>query len=93
MAQAKKYQAVNQGSESFEEISANKLIQIIERIERLEEEKNNISEDIREVYGESKSEGFDNKVVRQLIKLRKMDKMEVEEQEELLELYKRAVGM
>lgn len=74
-------------------VSAEHLKQFIERIERLEEEKKNISDDIREVFSEAKSQGFDAKVMRQIIKLRKMDHNELEEQEYLLDTYRQALGM
>ena len=65
----------------------------IERIERLEEEKRALSGDIKEVYAEAKGTGFEPKIMRQIIKIRKMDKEEVDEEESLLDLYKRALGM
>jgi len=74
-------------------IAVDRLKQIVTRIERLEEEKAALSADIREVYGEAKGTGFDTKVLRQLIRLRKMDRAELQEQEALLELYRAAVGM
>lgn len=69
------------------------LQQLVDRIERLEEEKSDIAGVIREAYTEAKSTGFDPKVVRQLIRLRKMDQNDVDEQEALLHLYKQALGM
>lgn len=65
----------------------------IERIERLAEERDALSEDMREVYAEAKGEGFDTKIMRQVVRLRKMDKAAFQEQEALLDLYKRALGM
>ncbi|MGH6891928.1 MAG: DUF2312 domain-containing protein, partial [Dongiaceae bacterium] len=65
----------------------------IERIERLEEEKAAIAGDIREVCSEAKSIGFETKIMRQVVRLRKMETHDREEQEQLLELYKSAVGM
>lgn len=73
-------------------ISAQRLKQFISRIERLEEEKTNLAADIREVFSEAKSAGFDTKIMRQVIKLRKMDKADRDEQEALLALYLDAVG-
>ena len=70
-----------------------KLKSFIERIERLEAEKAELAADIREVYGEAKGEGYDTKIMRQLIKLRKLDKQELNEQEELLDTYRKALGM
>lgn len=74
-------------------ISGEYLKGYIERIERLTEEKDTISADIRDVYAESKGNGFDAKIMREIIKQRKLDRFELEEQETLLELYKRAIGM
>lgn len=74
-------------------IAADRLKSFVERIERLEEEKRGISEDIKEVYAESKGTGFDNKIVRQIIRLRKMDKADRQEQRAILELYAEALGM
>ena len=65
----------------------------VERIERLEEEKKTISDDIRDVYAESKGSGFDVKALRAVIRLRKQEPAEVEEQETLLDVYRRALGM
>jgi len=74
-------------------IAAERLQSFIERIERLEEEKANLQNDIKEVFAEAKATGFDTKIMRQVLKLRKMEETEREEQEELLDLYKRALGM
>ncbi|WP_372090276.1 DUF2312 domain-containing protein [Tistrella mobilis] len=74
-------------------ISADVLRSYIERIERLEEEKAGIAANIREVFAEAKGNGFDTKVMRQLIKLRRMEPQDVAEQDDLLDLYKRALGM
>lgn len=74
-------------------ISADRLRSLIERIERLEEEKKGLASDIRDIYAESKSAGFDVKVMRQLIRLRRQEPAEVEEQEVLLDTYRRALGM
>lgn len=74
-------------------VSGDRLRQYIERIERLEEEKAGIAEDIRDVYAEAKSAGFESKIMRQIVKLRKMDNQKRQEQEELLELYKSAIGL
>jgi uncharacterized protein (UPF0335 family) len=74
-------------------VAGDRLKSFIERIERLEEEKRALAEDIKEVYAEAKGTGFDTKVMRQLIKLRKMDKDDLDEQETLLDVYKRAIGM
>src|SRR5712672_1525550 len=66
---------------------------IIERIERLEEEKKTISDDIRDVYGEAKGNGFDVKVLRTIVRMRKQDANERAEQETILETYMQALGM
>jgi uncharacterized protein (UPF0335 family) len=69
------------------------LKNLIERIEKLEQEKANLAEHIRDVFAEAKSSGFDTKVMRQVLKLRRMDTQEVQEQEELLDIYRAALGM
>jgi uncharacterized protein (UPF0335 family) len=74
-------------------IAGDHLRSFIERIERLEEEKKALAEDIKEVYAEAKGTGFDVKIMRQLVRLRKMEDHDREEQEEILDLYKRALGM
>lgn len=73
-------------------IAAEALRQFIDRIERLEEEKRGLSEDIKEVYGQAKSQGFDTKAIRKIVALRRLDRQEREEQEELIELYLVAIG-
>jgi uncharacterized protein (UPF0335 family) len=74
-------------------VAAEHLRSFIERIERLEEEKKALTDDIRDVYSEAKASGFEVKVMRQIVKIRKMDKDELDEQEALLETYMRALGM
>jgi uncharacterized protein (UPF0335 family) len=74
-------------------IAGDRLKSFIERIERLEEEKRALAEDIKEVFAEAKGTGFDTKIMRQIIKIRKMDKDDLDEQETLLDIYKRALGM
>ena len=69
------------------------LKSFVERIEKLEEEKKALAEDIREVYAEAKSAGFDAKIMRQIVRLRKLDNAERQEQEALLDLYKQALGL
>lgn len=69
------------------------LLQFIERIEKLEEDKANIQADIKEVYSEVKSAGFDPKYVKQMIKLRKLDPDELDENDELTKMYRDALGM
>ena len=74
-------------------VSGERLRSFVERIERLEDEKKALSDDIREVYSEAKGTGFDVKVLRQVIRLRKMDASDRSEMEEVLDVYKRALGM
>jgi uncharacterized protein (UPF0335 family) len=76
-----------------EPLAADRLRSLVERIERLEEERKALANDIRDIYAESKSAGFDVKVIRQLIRIRKQEPAEVEEQETLLDVYRRALGM
>ena len=74
-------------------IAGDRLKSFIERIERLEEEKRALAEDIKEVFAEAKGTGFDPKIMRQIIRIRRMDKDDLDEQESLIEVYKRALGM
>ena len=74
-------------------IARDQLKSIVERIERLEEEKAALAADIRDVYAEAKGVGFDAKTMRKVVALRKMDSEKRRESEELLDLYKTAVGM
>jgi uncharacterized protein (UPF0335 family) len=76
-----------------EAISKDRLKQFVERIEKLEEDKSNIAEDIKEVYAEAKSQGFDTKTMRQVIKLRKKDREQLQEEQSLLDLYKDALDL
>jgi uncharacterized protein (UPF0335 family) len=73
--------------------AADQLKSLVERIERLEEEKTALGTDIKEVYAEAKGHGFDTKIVRQVVRLRKLDKAERQEQEAVLDLYLSALGM
>ena len=75
------------------QIAADQLRQYIERIERLEAEKAGLAADIRDVFTEAKGNGFDVKTMKQVIKLRKMNRDEIDEQEFLLETYMAALGM
>lgn len=77
----------------FGNLSAGQLKSIVARIEKLEEEKAGIASDIRDVYAEAKGNGFDVKILRQVIRLRKMDHADRDEQETLLAVYQRALGM
>ena len=74
------------------EATKEKLRQTIERIERLEEEKKEVAEQIKEVYAEAKAFGFDTKALRQVVKIRKQDRAEREEQEMVLDTYLLALG-
>jgi uncharacterized protein (UPF0335 family) len=73
-------------------IAADALRQFVDGIERLEEEKKGLADDIKDVYGQAKSQGFDVKVLRKIISLRKKDRQEREEEEEILALYLAALG-
>ena len=74
-------------------IAGEQLRSFIERIERLEEERKTLAEDIKEVFAEAKGTGFDTKIMREIIKIRRMDEDDLDEQETLLDIYKRALGM
>jgi uncharacterized protein (UPF0335 family) len=73
--------------------AAGQLKSLIERIERLEEEKGALTADIREVYSEAKGHGFDTKIMRQVVRLRRLESSERQEQEAVLDLYLAALGM
>ena len=75
------------------EIDSTRLLSLIERIERLEEEKEAISSDIRDIYAEAKGAGFDTKIMREIIKLRKMNAADRDEKEFLLETYRKALDI
>jgi uncharacterized protein (UPF0335 family) len=77
----------------IEEVNAGHLRAFIERIERLEEEKRALADDIKEVYGEAKANGFDVKVMRKIVSLRKQDRDQRMEEETILDLYLAALGM
>ena len=74
-------------------VAAGQLKSFVERIERLEEEKKALADDIRDVFAEAKGQGFDTKIMRQVIRLRKKDTNERQEEEALLDLYMHALGM
>lgn len=80
-------------SDETYKVTADELRQFVERIERLESEKNDINDGIKEVFQELKSRGFDGPAVKQIIRLRKQDKDTIAEREAVLELYKQALGM
>ena len=73
--------------------AAGQLRSLVERVERLEEEKAALTADIREVYAEAKGHGFDTKIMRQVVRIRKLDKADRQEQEAVLDLYLSALGM
>jgi uncharacterized protein (UPF0335 family) len=74
-------------------VSGERLRSFIQRIEKLEEDKAAVGEDLKEVYAEAKGVGFDTKIIRQIVRLRKMELEKRRENDELLELYKAAIGM
>ena len=74
-------------------IARERLKSFVERIENLEEEKSALTADIREIYSEAKGIGLDIKTLRQIVRLRKLDNLDRQQQEELLDLYKNALGM
>ncbi len=81
------------GEAASQTVAAGQLRAFIERIERLEEEKKAIADDIKEVFAEAKGTGFDTKAIRTIIRLRKKDQAERQEEEAILDLYKAALGM
>jgi uncharacterized protein (UPF0335 family) len=80
-------------TETSQTVAAGQLRAFIERVERLEEEKKTIADDIKEVFAEMKGTGFDTKAVRKIIRLRKQDQAERQEEEAILDLYMAALGM
>ncbi len=74
-------------------VAGKRLVSFLERIERLEEEKKDLAEDVKEVYAEAKGVGFDVKIMRRIIKLKKMEPEKRREEDELLDLYMSAIGM
>jgi uncharacterized protein (UPF0335 family) len=80
-------------TETSQTVAAGQLRAFIERIERLEEEKKTIADDIKEVFAEAKGTGFDTKAMRTIIRLRKKDQAERQEEESILDLYMAALGM
>lgn len=85
--------SMTEDAEANYKVTAGELRQFVERIERLELEKKDIADQIREVYAESKARGYDQKALRAIVSLRKKDKDEIAEQEAVLEMYKEALGM
>ena len=80
-------------TDTSQTVAAGQLRAFIERVERLEEEKKTIADDIKEVFAEMKGTGFDTKAVRKIIRLRKQDQAERQEEEAILDLYLAALGM
>lgn len=78
---------------STENVSAEQLRLFIERIERLEEDRKGVADDIKDVYAEAKGTGFDTKTMKAIVRLRKMEKAARQEQEALLDTYKTALGL
>ena len=74
-------------------VSDEQLRLFIERVERLEEERKGISDDVRDVYSEAKSQGYDSKIMKQIVRLRKMSHDDRQEMEAILDLYKSALGL
>ncbi|MEB8388681.1 DUF2312 domain-containing protein [Rhodobacteraceae bacterium KMM 6894] len=83
----------DQISDTTYKVTADELRQFIERIERLDAEKKDLAEQQKEVMAEAKSRGYDTKIIRKVIALRKRDKDDIDEEEAVLEMYKEALGM
>ena len=93
MAETENPRAVEGDNSKAGGVAGDQLRSFIERIERLEVEKKELTDDIRDVFAEAKGSGFDTKIMRQVIKLRKKDKAEREDEEALLDLYCHALGI
>jgi len=91
--QTEEHRMSDEITDSSQTVAAGQLRAFIERVERLEEEKKTIGDDIKDLFAEMKGTGFDTKAVRQIIKLRKLDQAEREEAEAMLELYMSSLGM
>lgn len=89
----KKHKAPTPGGNVQSSVSAERLKSFVKRIEKLNEDKSSVSEDLREVYSEAKSAGFSNGTIRQIVRERAMDTEKRREAQELLDLYKSALGM
>lgn len=83
----------DEATETAQTVAAGQLRAIIERIERLHEERKALGDDLRDVYAEAKGTGFDTKAIKTLVRLRAMDPAERQEEETILDLYKAALGM
>lgn len=98
MANAQKFRDQDNANDEPEVVeidgaAGKRLKSFIERIERLEEEKSGLADDIKEIYGEAKAIGFDPKIMRKIIRLRKMEENKRAEEDMLIETYKAAIGM
>lgn len=95
MADAENPKAVagDNSGDTAQRVAAGELKSFIERVERLEEEKKAIADDVKDVYGEAKGKGYDTKIMRRIVALRKMDANEREEQGAILDLYASALGV
>ncbi len=82
----------SQRIETIDSAAGGKLKSLVERIERLEEDKAAVASDLKEVYGEAKGEGFDTKILRKVVRLRKQDSAKRQEEETLIDLYVAAIG-
>lgn len=91
--QTEEHRMSDEITDSSQTVAAGQLRAFIERVERLEEEKKTIGDDIKDVFAEMKGTGFDTKAVRTIIKLRKQDRAEREEAEAILDMYMNAIGM
>lgn len=85
--------ADNEGEKDVGGVAGKRLLSFLQRVETLEQEKTALADDIKEVYAEAKGTGFDVKTIRRIIKLRKMEPEKRREEDEILELYKSAIGM
>lgn len=86
-------EATQQAADSFDPVNGGQLRAFVERIERLEEEKKALADDIKDVYAEAKGNGFDVKVIRKVVSIRKQDRDKRLEEETILDLYLAALGM
>jgi uncharacterized protein (UPF0335 family) len=87
------YQRTSEDNVAKSGFAKEHLKAFVERVERLEEERSALTADIREVYSEAKGQGFDAKIMRQVVRMRKLDKADFQEQEAMLDLYLSALGM
>jgi uncharacterized protein (UPF0335 family) len=87
------FSAEETGEERVQGVAAAELRQFVERVERLEEEKQTLVDDVKEIYAEAKGRGYDTKIIRIIVRLRKKDANERKEEEAILELYMNTLGM